>query len=563
MITEIERLQQAPRTAMSNDLLKAAKVLCKGEYERFYENKKKAEQDYILYQHDNGEIRIASTKHSDAPERIFLSYSDDCDCEDRISHQGQCRHLMLLWGGFCVECFEPRHFRRKKVTGSLNGWEPTPITDVLGIGEEDFDDSSAASLYLSTEDDDTEMALEVQKEDALVDQTSSRIKPLNHSALRGVLSDVTSFYNNCTDQVKFIIGSMSIKMKELVVRGVEQSSVLCIDIQNSATDKVLSLTRDIVMQYQSVFNARNDAFNNGLTQSQPVVAKPSASNIRPESKQRLKRKRESSSQALANKKQLLKVASLPGLVLGVVANEKQKLKKSCGFCGEKAHHTTLKCPRRQSLQTKGQEYDVSKVSHSKMFTSRVELSMPIVGTFDVTTSHIDTLDNTQLSQHIRLHSVYSTQHYNVGRKCNVNELYYRVTLIASNGLPDPRCTNKVFDGHLMNKWIAKVGSGIKVKSKFIYDETINASTSTTINQGIDHQCVGNNFALSQPTANLSVGDVYGLVATQGFSQPMTHSNLYSQSMQLGGASMPFSQGSVAGHSTNINNTDDWFETGGV
>ena len=27
--------------------------------------------------------------------------------------------------------------------------------------------------------------------------------------------------------------------------------------------------------------------------------------------------------------------------------------------------------------------------------------------------------------------------------------------------------------------------------------------------------------------------------------------------------MPFSQGSFAGHSTDINNTDDWFETGGV
>ena len=116
---------------------------------------------------------------------------------------------------------------------------------MLGIGEDDFDDSSAASLHLSAEEDDTEMATEVQKEDALVDQTSSRIKPLNHSALRGVLSDVTLFYNNCTDQVKFIIGSMSIKMKEFVVQGAEHSSVLCIVIQNSATDKVLFLTRDI------------------------------------------------------------------------------------------------------------------------------------------------------------------------------------------------------------------------------------------------------------------------------------------------------------------------------
>ena len=158
---------------------------------------------------------------------------------------------MLLRGGFCVECFEPRHFRRKKVSGSLNGWEPTPITDVLGIGEEDFDDSSAVSPHLSAEADDTEMDIEVQKEDDIVDHASSRIKPLNHSALRGVLSDVTSFYNTCTDQVKFIVGSMSVKMKELVVHGAVQSGVLCIDIENSAADKVMSLTRDIVMQYQS------------------------------------------------------------------------------------------------------------------------------------------------------------------------------------------------------------------------------------------------------------------------------------------------------------------------
>ena len=79
MITKIERLRQAPRTAMNNDLLKAAKVLCKDEYERYYENKKKAEQDYILSQHDNGKIIIASTKHTNAPVRKFLSNSDDCD----------------------------------------------------------------------------------------------------------------------------------------------------------------------------------------------------------------------------------------------------------------------------------------------------------------------------------------------------------------------------------------------------------------------------------------------------------------------------------------------------
>ncbi len=188
--------------------------------------------------------------------------------------------------------------------------------------------------------------------------------------------------------------------------------------------------------------------------------------------------------------------------------------------------------------------------------------MPIAGTFDVKTSHIDKLNNTQLSQHILLHSVYSTQHYSVGQKRNVNELYYQVTLIGSNGLLDPMCTEQVFDGHLMNKWIAKVGSGIKVKSKFIYDETINKRTST-LNQGTDHQGVGNNFTLSQTTPNFSVNNAYALAGPLGLSHQMVHSNLVSQRMQYGRSSMPFSQGTLADHSTDINKRDDWFNTGGV
>ena len=100
--------------AMNNDLLKAAKVLCKDEYERFYENRKKAEQDYILYQHDNGEITIASTMHSHAPVGKFLFNSDDCDCEDRISQEGQCRHLMLLRGGFVLNVLSPDIFDARK-----------------------------------------------------------------------------------------------------------------------------------------------------------------------------------------------------------------------------------------------------------------------------------------------------------------------------------------------------------------------------------------------------------------------------------------------------------------
>ena len=189
--------------------------------------------------------------------------------------------------------------------------------------------------------------------------------------------------------------------------------------------------------------------------------------------------------------------------------------------------------------------------------------MPIAGTFDVNTSHIDTLNNTQLSHAIAHPSSLYLQYtaLQCWSKADVNELYYLVTLIGSNGLPDPMCTEKVFDGHLMNKWIAKVGSGI-VKSKFIYDETINTRTST-LNQGIDHQGVGSNFTLSQTTPNFSVDNAYGLAGPLRLSHQMVHSNLLSQSMQYGRHSMPFSQGAFADHSTDINNRDDWFNTGGV
>ena len=223
-----------------------------------------------------------------------------------------------------------------------------------------------------------------------MDQTSSRIKPLNHSALRGVLSEVSSFYNNCSEQVKFIIGSMSIKMKELVIQGVKQSSVLSIDIQNSATDKVLSLTRDIVMQYQSVFSSRNEAFNNVLSQSQPMVAKPSAANISTASKQRWKRRSESSTQALANKKQSLKVASLPGLKLGVIANDKPKLKKVAVFVVRKHLIPSSNALSGKHYRAKAKNMMFSKVAtqnHSQAELSCLCLSQELSMSTPVTLTH--------------------------------------------------------------------------------------------------------------------------------------------------------------------------------
>ena len=184
--------------------------------------------------------------------------------------------------------------------------------------------------------------------------------------------------------------------------------------------------------------------------------------------------------------------------------------------------------------------------------------MPIMGTFDVTIPHITKLDNDQPLQNFLLHGVYCTHNITFGQKRNVNELYYRVTLIGSNGLSDPKCTDQVFDGHLMNKWIARVGTGIKVKNKFIYEGAIT-TTPSVMNQGIINQGMGNHFPLSQTMPNLTMGNALGLsqpMQPLGLSQTMMHPLHLSKTMWYGRSTVPLSQGNFVG-ATPINN-EDWF-----
>jgi len=99
MLSEIETLVQAERSESNIDLLKAARKLCKFEYEAYHVNRKRSDELYQMYQDGDG-ICIACIEHPNAPPRRFTSIDDDCSCEERITKENQCCHLIKLRGDF-------------------------------------------------------------------------------------------------------------------------------------------------------------------------------------------------------------------------------------------------------------------------------------------------------------------------------------------------------------------------------------------------------------------------------------------------------------------------------
>ena len=121
MLSAVETLEQAEREEAKLDLLKAARKLCKPDYERYKANRKRANEKYQMSLDDNV-FCIACIDYPNCPPCCFQSRDDECSCEGRVTQEGQCSHKIILRGGFCKADFERRHMRRSKVTGSLIGW---------------------------------------------------------------------------------------------------------------------------------------------------------------------------------------------------------------------------------------------------------------------------------------------------------------------------------------------------------------------------------------------------------------------------------------------------------
>ena len=119
-------------------------------------------------------------------------------------------------GGFFEGDWQLCHMRRSKVAASLHGWQPVQSDlsgDHFGISEETADTPRGSLSQNSNQEgcDDGEMEVF-----PLVDLSSSRVQPLPNKNLRDFLSYVSLYYDNCKDEVKFVVGAMSVKLKHLV-----------------------------------------------------------------------------------------------------------------------------------------------------------------------------------------------------------------------------------------------------------------------------------------------------------------------------------------------------------
>ena len=265
MIGEIERLSQTQdMTESTVDLIKAARRLSKPDYQKYKARRKVADECLQISADDNGGITIVDiTRPATEARHFFQSREDRCNCKDRITEESQCAHEIKLKGGFSEDAHLPRHFRRKKVTTSLLGWQPPSgdvFEEVMGMAMEnveEYDETGATA--------DTPLPVAtVAREEALQDLSSNRVGPLSNGIVRGLFNDITSYYDRCPFDVKTLIGGMAIKLRDMVVCVVRTATTLPIDERQASEGQIQSLMQDVIRRYRSAFTDCNDAFSRAV-----------------------------------------------------------------------------------------------------------------------------------------------------------------------------------------------------------------------------------------------------------------------------------------------------------
>lgn len=111
MVGVIEELKNGKQSNKKIDLLKAAYALCKPEFERYKDKRKRSDECLILQKDKVSEkVTVSDITNSLSKQRTFLSQGQRCDCNECITEETQCSHEIKFWGGFRPSLFQPRHF---------------------------------------------------------------------------------------------------------------------------------------------------------------------------------------------------------------------------------------------------------------------------------------------------------------------------------------------------------------------------------------------------------------------------------------------------------------------
>ena len=200
-----------PSTPSNIDLLIVANTLNYTEYEIYKSFQRRAENDLMMKKinpitQETCTV-ISAIQYGDAEPRIFKSSEDRCGCVDRLKNLTMCPHEIKAKKGFKAELFQPRHFMRDHVSGSLHGWEPLEdqVDNILGYEPESFtehndDNFTDESLFLTQELEEkvTEDSADVMTEQippGYLPDNTVKVKPLRVKKIENIMRSVLGSYN--------------------------------------------------------------------------------------------------------------------------------------------------------------------------------------------------------------------------------------------------------------------------------------------------------------------------------------------------------------------------------
>ena len=503
-LNEIERLNQESNIEWNFDLKVACSKLSKLDYEMYKKNRQRADQSLLVTMID-GNMHVTSIEYPDAPARVFADVNGECYCKERVTKQIQCAHKIKIRGCFCANDFQVRHLRRTKVSGSIVGWtppNPTLSLNIFGHDESLCDDNDDETSNIIADESFGNTKAKSTSCNELIDLSQSNIRPLTQKSVTEVFSHITSFYSKCRDEVKFVVASMAIKMKALVLTkqfflGHEEE----FNAGEASSHQLHAWTKSIVKTYQSGFKRKANAFQpaNHLT-----VNVMDASSVSSQPKKRLKSRKEQAFDGM-RARATVNVPNIPGISLAnepttnclkVHANERVSA-RGCGFCASRARHTTTCCPLRKGYQANGKEYDVSKEIESNSFQRIITHGMHVIGSYNYPQTPIKKMSAEQHRRHMIVHSFhrYSTETLT---NLTYHDVVAIISLIAQNGTIDKSMEMVPVLGEVVMRHILNTNTGVKSKSKYIYDNRAFASMSTMDS----NSCNIDNFAqLSQLTTD--------------------------------------------------------------
>ena len=455
---ELKKLADEPRTSTVDVLIKAASTVNLPTYERF----RCAVERAHLYSwtksspNDSNVLLVQSTIHQDAPpRRVSLDGTLRCDCFQRVAYLDMCVHEICCLG-FCQDMFQPWHFMRSRVQGSMVGWIRPSNVNPLGMF--DFDNEP----QIETMDKRTTSEGDVGMADEPIDSLVTLTNPFA-SALANDSIDVNYLpkFNGATKPLT------KKQVEDLLDKSLQGYNHLSVESQYAISHMVLEIEK-----LTSTKNQNNTMIYEGNADSGVLgIGIPNIEKVRKETRKRLKPVREL---IVANSKGSKRKRPITDINEDMVIGVRRKSEKHCAFCHQ--NHAVNNCP---AIEVRAKNAEMFKLStlapfEGERIKDRMSFTMPVSenpGKGCV----FGSLSKKLLGANFVIHEACVAH----GKRHDVVEgLNYLVTFLNHKGEPDTEyCGANIWvDGNVM----AILVNTTNQKTKYIFDETIISKEGWTI-----------------------------------------------------------------------------------